>query len=690
MPNRKTPFCWKYAIVVLFGVPFAANAADISESIRVACLGDSITAGARVDAATESYPAQLQEMLGDEYDVKNFGTGGATLIRTGRPNVWQKLDAVKEFQPHIAVISLGTNDTVAGRRKNWEQIAAFDQDYTDLIRELSELPTKPRIVVCTPTSMVLETPGLSADRLANLTERKPRLQTLCGQIRAIADKHSHRNVTLLELNQVLAGKLNLVTAGDGVHPNANGYKAIASAVAAHIRQNQRDNSLNVLIISIDDLNDWTGCLGGHPQAKTPNIDRLAKRGTLFRNAHCQAPICTPSRASLVTGLYPSTTGLYFLQPGLNASPIAMRRPNLLQHFEQAGYRTMGSGKFVHGATEGKYFMEHGGSMGGFGPTPDKKLTYPDGLKLWDWGAFPENEQLMPDTQVADWTIERLNRNYEQPFLLVAGFWRPHVPMYAPPRWFESFPLEKIQLPEVVANDRSDISEYAKRLTIGFPAPRHSWFVDNDGWRSAVQAYLASVAFVDHCVGRVLDALDDSEYSDNTVVVLFSDHGWHLGEKERWAKRSLWNDSTRVPLIVAAPGMPKDQQSDRPVGLIDIFPTLLELTGLPHRDDLEGRSLAPLLQDASMNWSRPILTTFAPLNHSLRSTRWHYIQYADGSEELYDHISDPHEWRNLATSSEHAGLMPRMRDALPKNNAEPIISDWQNWEIEAWREAEQLR
>lgn len=447
---------------------------------------------------------------------------------------------------------------------------------------------------------------------------------------------------------------------------------------------------NVLIISIDDLNDWTGCLTGHPQAKTPNIDRLAQRGTLFRNAHCQAPICTPSRASLVTGLFPSTTGLYFLQPKLEASEIATRRPHLLQQFAQAGYHTMGAGKFVHGGNDGKHYQEYGGGMGGFGPVPDQKLTELEGLKLWDWGPFPQNESRMPDRQIADWVSERLQQKHDRPFVLVAGFWRPHVPMYAPPKWFELFPPDQVQLPKVQANDRDDLPEYAKLLTVGHPAPRHEWFVEHRAWKDAVRAYLASVAFVDHCVGRVLNALENSDYRKNTIVVLFSDHGWHLGEKERWAKRSLWNDSTRVPLIVSAPGFEGGVACDRPVGLIELFPTLLELAGKPPRQDLDGRSLVPLMKDPSATWDRPVLTTFGPRNHSLRSTRWHYIRYADGSEELYDHENDPHEWRNLAGGERHADVMARMRQALPTQNAEPVIGNWQRWEIEAWRNAERLR
>ncbi|MDG2222580.1 MAG: sulfatase [Rubripirellula sp.] len=447
---------------------------------------------------------------------------------------------------------------------------------------------------------------------------------------------------------------------------------------------------NILIISIDDLNDWTGCLGGHPQASTPNIDRLATRGTLFRNAHCQAPVCTPSRASLVTGLYPTTTGLYFLQPRLDASPVATAKPNLLRQFSDAGYLTMGAGKFVQGPNENQYFQDYGGTLGGFGPFPEQKLSQADSVKLWDWGPLDVDDAEMPDRKIADWVGQRLQKDHDQPFFLVAGFWRPHVPMYAPSRWFDLFPEQDVSLPLVAPNDRDDLSDYAKTLTIGLPAPRHQWFVENNAWPQAVRSYLASVAFVDDCVGRVMNSLQQSAYRDNTVVILLSDHGWHLGEKQRWAKRSLWNDATRVPLIISAPGFPQDQQCDRPVGLIDIFPTLLDLAKLKVRPDLEGRSVVPLMSDPEMPWDRPILTTFAPRNHSLRSTRWHYIRYGDGSEELYDHQTDQHEWRNLASEDTHRDLIAEMRKRLPSAEAKPIIGEWQKWELDAWRQAEAQR
>jgi arylsulfatase A-like enzyme len=445
---------------------------------------------------------------------------------------------------------------------------------------------------------------------------------------------------------------------------------------------------HVLIISIDDLNDWVGCLDGHPQTRTPNIDRLANRGTSFTNAHCQAPVCTPSRASLLTGLYPSSTGLYFLQPGLEASAVTQDLATLPEHLRALGYSTMSAGKFVKGRREGQYFDKYGGDMGAWGPKPPEKLQYPDPETSWDWGAYPTDDAEMPDMRIADWVYEELSTKQENPCLFVAGFWRPHVPLTVPSKWFDQFPLDTIQLPPTLASDREDLPQYALDLTVGTPEPPNEWIVSRNKQKEIVQAYLACIAFVDHCVGRVLEALDNGPNRDNTVVVLFSDHGWHLGEKGRWGKRTLWIESTRVPLIIAGPKTTQAQTCNAPVGLIDIYPTLMDLVGEPHPAHLEGRSLVPLLEDPQAAWDRPILTTFGPNNHAIRSRDWTYIRYADGSEELYDRSKDPHEWRNLAKIAAHNGIKTALRKRLPTAQAAPVLVErWQRWGIEAWRNAE---
>ena len=465
---------------------------------------------------------------------------------------------------------------------------------------------------------------------------------------------------------------------------------LLSLVAVSSAQAAEDEQPNVLLVTIDDLNDWVGALGGHPQAHTPNLDALAQRAVLFSNAHCQAPVCTPSRASLFTGRLPSSTGMYFLQPALAQAESLSEVETLSERFARAGYETLGVGKLVHGGGERDYFQTYGGGLGGFGPSSTPKLHYPEGHPLWDWGAYREADGVedadMPDARIADWATARLAEPREQPFLLAVGFWRPHVPMCVPASWFERVGAEdEIELPAILEDDAADLSDYARALTIGHPAPRHEWMRENDAWRPAVHAYLASCAFVDHQLGRVLDALEAGPHARTTIVVLLSDHGFHLGEKGRWAKRSLWEQSTRVPLLVAAPGIDAGV-SPRPAGLVDVYPTLLELCGLRPDAALDGHSLVPLLHEPTRAWPHAALTSFGPGNHAVRTTRWRYVRYADGSEELYDHAADPEEWRNLAGAPEHGELIERLRGALPKHDSEPVPGASGSG-FDAWRAAE---
>ena len=429
---------------------------------------------------------------------------------------------------------------------------------------------------------------------------------------------------------------------------------------------------NVLMIAVDDLNDWVGCLGGHPQAKTPNIDRLARRGLVFGNAHCQAPICNPSRVSLMTGMLPSTTGIYLLSPTqFRRSPALADCLTLPEYLARHGYATFGCGKIYHNSTSRETFQAYG-PRGGFGPLPKEKINYPTGHRLWDWGEFPESDDQTPDAKVADWAVAQLRKEHDRPFFLAAGFCRPHVPLYAPKRWWDLYPPEdRIELQEVLAGDRDDIPQYGKDLTGGIPAPRHAWFVKNRQWHRAVRAYLACVSFVDHQVGRVLDALDKSPYAGNTIVVLWGDHGWALGEKERWAKRALWQRETGVPLVIAAPGRAAGAKTAPPAGLIDIYPTLVELCGLPPNKRLEGQSLVPLLKAPDASREVPTICTFWKGNHAVISERWRYIRYADGSEELYDIRKDPREWHNLAGDAAYRAVIQQHAVHLPKVNAEAL-------------------
>jgi arylsulfatase A-like enzyme len=423
---------------------------------------------------------------------------------------------------------------------------------------------------------------------------------------------------------------------------------------------------NVLLIAIDDLNDWIGCMGGHPQAKTPNIDRLAARGVLFNNAHCQASVCNPSRASMMTSLYPETSGIYFLTPDLAASPVAKKSTLMPMRFQNEGYHVTGAGKIFHGHQNKRYLPNYAGMFGGFGPLPDKKLTSFPGSRLWDWGAYPMRDEEMPDHKIAAWAVDQLKKKQDKPRFLAVGFYRPHVPQYVPQKWFDLYPLDSVQLPKVLDNDLDDLSQYGINLTRrNHVAPPHEWVVKNDEWKPLVQSYLACVSFVDHQVGKLLDALDNSSAKDNTLIILYSDHGFHLGEKERWAKRSLWEDGTRVPLIVAGPGVTQGKVCNKSVELLDVYPTLLELAGLNEDEKLEGNSMATLLKTPDTQWPHMARTSFGPGNYSIRSERYRYIHYNDGSEEFYDHADDGHEWKNQIGNPELATLIAEHRAHKPK-------------------------
>lgn len=435
---------------------------------------------------------------------------------------------------------------------------------------------------------------------------------------------------------------------------------------------------NVLFIVIDDLNDWVGVLGGHPQVQTPNIDRLAARGTLFSNAHVQSPLCNSSRVSALTGLRPTTTGVYNLSPHFRDVERLADVVTLPQHFAENGYHTLSAGKVIHtqrNHREGEPLQFHAwGPPGGIGARPEHKLVEPPvhmgNHPLLDWGVHPEDgdDSVRGDHRVATWAeqqLAELGEDRDQPFFLAVGFFLPHVPLYATQQWFDLYPEDEVELPTIREDDRDDVPDFAWHLHWYLPEPRLSWLKQHDQWRPKVRAYLATISFVDAQVGRVLDALEAAGLEDQTIVVLWSDHGYHLGEKGITGKNTLWEESTRVPLIFAGPDVPAGGRSPRPVEILDLYPTLVQLAGLPEVDHLEGASLVPLLKDPHAPRSRPAITTHNPGNHSVRSQRWRYIRYADGSEELYDHDNDPHEFTNLAGRSQYANVIADHARHLPR-------------------------
>lgn len=434
---------------------------------------------------------------------------------------------------------------------------------------------------------------------------------------------------------------------------------------------------NVLFIAIDDMNDWVGCLDGHPQADTPNLDQLARRGTLFANAHCQAPLCNPSRTSVMTGLRPSTTGVYGLSPSFRTVDSLKDWTSLPQFFSQHGYRTLGAGKIYHGlgAKQLKGEFDVYGPPAHVGAKPPHKLIPPTpngDHPLMDWGTFPHRDEDKGDYQIASWASEQLRTmKKDKPFFLAVGFSLPHVPCYVTEKWMEGIPDDDSILPPTTSGDRDDVPPFAWYLHWQLPEPRLKWLQENRQWRNLVRSYLASNRFVDAQVGRVLDALRESGLDENTIVVVWSDHGYHLGEKDISGKNTLWERSTRVPLVFAGPGIKPGQVCTQPAELLDIYPTLAQLCHYPIPKGLEGHSLVPQLEDASATRPWPAITTHNQGNHTVRSERYRYIRYADGSEELYDMQEDPNEWNNLAGESSMAKEKGELAAALPKVDARPV-------------------
>jgi arylsulfatase A-like enzyme len=426
---------------------------------------------------------------------------------------------------------------------------------------------------------------------------------------------------------------------------------------------------NVLLIAVDDLNDWVSCMGGHPQAKTPNIDRLADRGILFTNAHCQGTMCNPSRISILWGMRPSSTGFYDNHYAVGREPSFLEQHvSLPRHFEAAGYKTLTTGKIFHGGAP-QQSQVVGPRPGQWRKDHDRPVhEKPAGWHAtWDFGPQRYDETEFVDHIVASWTIQQLGTRHEKPFFLSVGFYRPHVPFFPPIRVYDT--LDNAQLPRVIESDWGDIPDAARMLTLSNPKiPTHDWMLRENRWQLAVHAYLACVRWTDEQIGRVLDALDASPHADNTIIVLFADHGYHLGEKARWSKFSLWERTSHVPFIISVPGGSKGR-SARPVELLSIYPTLIDLCGLAANGDLEGASLRPLLKDPNGPWEHVAVTTLGQGNHALRDERWRYIRYADGTQELYDHENDPDEWTNLAGSPDLTEVIARLKTHLPNVNVE---------------------
>ena len=497
---------------------------------------------------------------------------------------------------------------------------------------------------------------------------------------------------------------------------------------------------NVILIICDDLNDYVEGFGGHPQAKTPNMKRLARSGVSFSQAHCNIPICGPSRASLFTGIYPHNSGCFGFTKWSGYEVLKNSR-TIMDHFRSDGYQTLGTGKLMHHMVRQEWkhygnpadygpfafdgenkiahpdvpapYREIGAVDGSFGPLVNiKGKTSSNGKPLsWQTGGWGKQRQLDVTSQderdlTADelngqWAVDELNARADkparQPFFMGVGFVRPHTPLIVPQRFFDLFPLESIELPVIRPGDVEDTySQTIRGIPDGADGPRSedmgtrlfntlvdSYDTQQEALRHFIQAYLASVASVDEQIGKILDAVDGSSLKDNTIIVLTSDHGWGMGEKNYLYKNSLWQESTRVPLIIRAPGVAKRELvSAQPVSLIDIYPTLIDLCSISNSTTknskghpLDGHSLKPLLVNpASGEWTGPqsVLTALykwrmkydpSQESYSLRSSDWRYIRYENGKEELYATDADPHEWANLADDPGNAQQLQEFRNEL---------------------------
>lgn len=449
---------------------------------------------------------------------------------------------------------------------------------------------------------------------------------------------------------------------------------------------------NVLFIAIDDLNDYISPLDNHPGIQTPNFDKLSNRSVTFSNAHCAAPACHPSRVAVMTGVHPIKSGIYRNMFGAHGprwrheSPVLEKATVLSQHFRNHGYFASGGGKIFHtlqwtpgdSQNDPEAWDEYRGDpldpISGDWPrpklVPDKESGLSSGRPLGGasqlFGAAPiaQSEETYGDHLVVDWAIDQMNQERQKPLFLAVGLFRPHIPWEVSQKWFDLYPENKVRLPEVLSNDLDDVHSHGRE---GW----HKWVVENNQWKHLMRGYLASISYVDYQLGRLLDALDKSPLKDNTIILLWSDHGFHIGEKENWEKFALWDQTTRVPLFIHAPGVSRDGMATHvPVTLTDLYPTLCDLSGIPTPDQCDGASLIDYLSNPHKASDKVALTSFQfygenKPSHGIADHRFRYIQYGNGDEELYDLKTDPHEFRNLISDSLYNAIREKLSARIPQ-------------------------
>lgn len=511
--------------------------------------------------------------------------------------------------------------------------------------------------------------------------------------------------------------------------------------------NDSEQKPNVLIIICDDLNDSVEGMGGHPQAITPNINSFMSEAVSFQNTHCNAPLCGPSRASLWTGIYPHKSGIIGYSQNRYTwrdSPVLENAVTIFEHFSSNGYDVYTTGKIFHNnqhtakliqTLNGEESFQNNSSFGpspwnGVSETPHvphPSMKLPWGLNYfetvaplsdvpnilpmphkgipgysgWRLNGKPfffesiDNRDKMPDEISAQWAVEQLQKDHEKPFFLTVGFVRPHCPWVVPDEFFNLFDSGSLISPPYLLNDTKDCgplspdrNEMHDEWTNRFSRLNKA-YSNGEGWQMWLRGYLASVAFVDSQIGKVLEALNTSRYKNNTIVVITSDHGFHMGEKNLLRKNTVWEESTRVPLIIKIPGNETNtnQSCLQPVSLIDLYPTLIDICRLPgepnrskNKQRLDGHSLLPFLKNPEeTQWNGPEIALTAvtgtsivqtgeipPVSeqhYSVRSRDFRYILWADGFEELYDHRNDPFEWYNLTANPEYTKKKKELNEQL---------------------------
>lgn len=481
---------------------------------------------------------------------------------------------------------------------------------------------------------------------------------------------------------------------------------------------------NVLFIAVDDLRPFLGCYGDK-NAHTPHIDSLAERGVTFTNAMCTAPSCGPSRAALMTGQFPTRTGIYGFQDWAGREDYA-HLVTLPEYFRNCGYQTFSSGKIHHNSLRVHSYTEEAVAINKASGEPDPAVMIPRANREWtvnnvatvreanynhapcledsiDWSggsgegppasvklvSGPSDDPVMQcmDGVTSQFGVDVLQQRHDKPFFLATGFVRPHLPFIAPRQYFEPYPLETLDLHPVKEDDLAD-APWAARRNARVQDDINIRKADPQGRARVIQAYYACASFLDDMVGRILKALAESPHAENTIIVFWSDHGWHLGEKRSWRKFSLWEESARTPLIIVDPrrAATAGRPCPRPVGLIDLYPTLADLCGLPIPESLDGTSLSPLLNDPDRNtpeFRLPEFTIQGRGNYSLRDEEWRYTRYFDGSEELFNHRDDPYEWTNLADAPKHRAVRKGFAALLPSASA-PVL---QPTGLQCWADAE---